>query len=52
MISVLSRHGGRVEWSGWRDLNSRHPAPKACNKEKWVFSDTVCLQRFLRISNN
>jgi len=21
MISVLSRHEGRVEWSGWRELN-------------------------------
>ena len=26
--------------------------PKVCNKEKRVFSETVCLQRFLRISNN
>jgi len=52
MIRVSYRTWEFVEWSGWRDLNSRHPAPKACNKEKRVFSETVCLQRFLRISNN
>ena len=27
-------------------------ALEVCNKEKRVFSETVCLQRFLRISNN
>jgi len=28
------------------------PTIKVCIKEKRVFSETVCLQRFLRISNN
>ena len=29
MISRLYRTCQFGEWSGWRDLNSRHPAPKA-----------------------
>jgi len=52
MITEHYRTSEFDEWSGWRDSNSRHPAPKACNKEKRVFSETVCLQLFLRISNN
>ena len=31
---------------------SYQPIIKVCNKEKRVFSETACLQRFLRISNN
>ena len=38
---------------GTIDLNIKmiRPVPKACNKGKRVFSETVCSQRFLRISN-